>query len=304
MEIVMNTGRLDLAQIYVAKLRNDPEYMIEFVDACDSSVGDRSKKWVIVLSTQFGCPVNCLMCDAGGSFKGNLSFSELKFQVESVFAAHEELNPNSCEKLKIQFARMGEPSLNDEVLDFLMWLKDQYPNVIPCLATIIPRSREQWFARLLEVRDHFSDFQLQFSINSSDTDYRDWLMPFPKMEWEWLGAYGKNFFRAGQRKIALNFAICPEIPVQAAAMRECFDPAYFLIKLTPVNPTGAGFENRLTIAEDRQTVEQLIQSKSREFEELGFRVIQSIGNMEENLIGSNCGQAVRALKTLEFAAWQ
>lgn len=297
MEILMNTGRPDLAQVYVAKMRDDPEYLVEFVDACGSKAGDRRSKWVIIISTQFGCPVKCLMCDAGGEFKGNLTLQDLKSQVETVFSAHHEINPVECAKLKIQFARMGEPSLNDEVLELLLWLKDRYPNVIPCIATMTPHGRERWFDRLLEIRELFHDFQLQFSINSTDDAYRDKLMPYPKMSWEWLGDYGKKFYRQGQRKVCLNFAISPDIPVDAHGLRDYFDPNCFVVKLTPVNPTSAGFENQLTIAEDRATAERILQRKSAEFQSMGFRVIQSIGDMEENLIGSNCGQAVRQMKT-------
>ena len=127
MELVSHTGRPDLAQIFVAKMRDSADYMVEFVDACDPTVGDRRRKWVIVISTQFGCPVKCLMCDAGGEFRGNLSFQEITSQVETVLAAHGDIDPDQCDKLKIQFARMGEPSLNDAVLDVLAWLRTSVP---------------------------------------------------------------------------------------------------------------------------------------------------------------------------------
>ena len=227
MHIVSKTGNPDVAEVYVANMRNDADYLIEFVDACDTSVGPRLSKWVIVLSTQFGCPVKCLMCDAGGSFRGNLTLEDLMFQVQTVIAAHEDLDPHACSKLKVQFARMGEPSLNDQVPEFMLWLKNTYPRVIPCIATIAPRSRDAWFERLLEVRDGFDDFQLQLSINSTDEQYRDRLMPYPKMSWEWLAAYGKSFFRQGQRKVALNFAICPEIPVLPAGFGKSLRPQPF-----------------------------------------------------------------------------
>ncbi|MHB8202482.1 MAG: radical SAM protein [Desulfomonilaceae bacterium] len=292
----MKTGRLNLANVYVARMRDDPEYLVEFVDACGSNNGDRSRKWVIVISTQFGCPVKCLMCDAGSEFKGNLTFQDLKFQVMTVLSAHNEIDPQKCSKLKIQFARMGEPSLNDAVLELLLWLKDRYPNVIPCIATMTPHGRDRWFDRLLEIRDHFCDFQLQLSINSTDDAYRDKLMPYPKMKWRWLGDYGKKFFRRYQRKVCLNFALSPDIPVNADRLRDYFDPSYFLVKLTPINPTTVGSENQLTIVDDRSAADGILRRKSAEFESVGFFVIQSIGDMEENLIGSNCGQAVRQMK--------
>ncbi len=297
MEVLAHTGKIDLAQIYVARMRDDLDYLVEFVDACDRNAGDRREKWVIIISTQFGCPVKCLMCDAGGEFKGNLKFEELVFQVQSVIDAHPELAPHQCGKFKIQFARMGEPSLNDEVLKVLSWIHESHPKAIPCIATMLPRGREQWFDKLLTVRERFHDFQLQFSINSTDDSYRDILMPYPKMSWHYMAEYVKDFYRQGQRKVCLNFALCPEIPVNPEAARDYFDPEFAVIKLTPLNPTITGQENRMTSMMDSSAAEPLLARKSQEFARLGFSVIQSIGNMDENLIGSNCGQAVRKLRS-------
>jgi 23S rRNA (adenine2503-C2)-methyltransferase len=296
MEIVSHTGRPELAQVFVARMRDNADYLVEFVDACDPTLGDRRRKWVIVISTQFGCPVKCLMCDAGGSFKGNLSYQEISSQVETVLAAHRDIDLDQCEKLKIQFARMGEPSLNDAVLEVLSWLNDFCPRVIPCIATITPAGREAWFAQMLQIRDCFRDFQLQLSVNSTDDAYRDTLMPYPKMSWEWMAAYGRNFYRQDRRKVCLNFALSPEIPVNAEATRDYFDPEHFVVKLTPLNPTTAGQENGMSPVENRVDAECRVARKAEEFQRLGFSVIESIGDMEENLIGSNCGQAVRRLR--------
>jgi 23S rRNA (adenine2503-C2)-methyltransferase len=291
-DILNMTGRPELAQVYVARLRNDPDCLVEFVDACDRSIGDRRQKWVIIVSSQLGCPVRCLMCDAGGHYRGNLSHDELKGQIEAVLAAHQDLDPQACPKLKVQFARMGEPSLNDDVLTTIEWLADEYPNVIPCLATIVPAGREAWFERLLKVRDRFRDFQLQLSINSSDPKTRDRLMPYPKMPLAWVAEFGWRFFRPGQRRPILNFALCPDVPVQADAIRTIFDPRFFAVKLTPLNPTRTGEANQMPVTEERQVLDHELGVKAREFEALGFPVILSIGDLEENQIGSNCGQAV------------
>lgn len=297
MEILAHTGRIDLAQIYVARMRDDLDYLVEFVDACDRNAGDRRDKWVIIISTQFGCPVKCLMCDAGGEYRGNLNFDELVFQVRSVIDGHPDLDPHQCGKLKIQFARMGEPSFNDEVLKVLSWLHDTYPKAIPCIATMMPRGRYQWFDELLTMRERFHDFQLQLSINSTDDSHRDTLMPYPKMSWSWMAEYVKQFHRPGQRKVCLNFALCDEIPVSAEAARDYFDPAFAVIKLTPLNPTATGQQNGMTSIISPSAAEPLLARKSEEFTRLGFSVIRSIGDMEENLIGSNCGQAVKELRS-------
>ncbi len=296
MHILERTGKPELAEVYVARRVEQTDRLLEFVDACDQTVGDRRAKWVIVVSTQYGCPVKCLMCDAGGDFKGNVTKEELAFQVETVFMAYPDLDPTQCGKLKVQFARMGEPSLNDAVPAFLLYLKQRCPNVIPCIATIVPAYREAWFDRLSNLRDLFHDFQLQFSVNSTDDSTRDKLMPYPKMPWEWLAEYGKHFYRGGRRKVCLNFALTTDVPVAPDRVRQTFDPDYFAIKLTPLNPTVTGRENGMKPTETMSAAEYMLRAKAEEFRALGFDVVQSIGNMEENVIGSNCGQAVRRLR--------
>ena len=293
MNILQVTGKPELARVYVASLRNDPTNLVEFVDACSPSIGDRRKKWVIIISSQLGCPVTCLMCDAGGGFKGNLSSAEMLGQIKAVVADN-GLDPNACAKFKVQFARMGEPALNAQVLTALRELSVLYPRVIPCIATIGPKDSSRWFSELLIVRDLFRDFQLQFSVNSTDEALRDVIMPYPKMSLSQLADYGQCFYRPGQRKVVLNFALQPQWPLDAVDLRKAFDPKYFAVKLTPTNPTGTGSRNCLDINEDLDTINSKMEEKARDLERQGFLVIRSVGELEENKIGSNCGQAVRS----------
>jgi 23S rRNA (adenine2503-C2)-methyltransferase len=287
LEVLNKTGRPGLAEVYLGAVRNDPERLVEFVDACDPAAGDRGAKWVIIVSTQLGCPVGCLMCDAGRRYQGNLSAAEILAQVEQIVTANGR-DPNACAKFKVQFARMGEPALNDEVLRALWRLKDLYPAVIPCIATIAPAGRERWFGTLLGLRDYFRDFQLQVSINSTDPGQRDRLMPYPKMPWETMARFGRSFYRPGQRKPVLNFAVCGDWELDAGILSRHFDPRWFAVKLTPLNPTSAGTGNGF--GDDPGA--RLLESRARELSARGFDVIVSVGHQEENLIGSNCGQAV------------
>jgi len=71
-----------------------------------------------------------------------------------------------------------------------------------------------------------------------------------------------------------------------------FDPQKFLIKITPLNPTYRAQENQLSsyIDPSRQDEEDpLVES----LQETGYQVIVSIGELEENQIGSNCGQYIK-----------
>jgi 23S rRNA (adenine2503-C2)-methyltransferase len=292
--MIGKNGRKDLANVYLAEIKNG--LMVEFVDSCDPLVGGRDKKWVIVVSSQFGCPVGCLMCDAGGNFKGNLDRGQIIGQIKRVFEESPELDPRKCGKLKIQFARMGEPALNDAVIDAIHWLAEEYPGAMPCIATMAPAGRGQWFESLLNASQRFSDIQLQFSMNTTDPEMREQLIPYPKMSWPQVADLGKRFYRPGRRKPSLNFALSPGIPVEADRITDYFDPEYFAIKLTPLNPTATAGENLLECVNSFERAKLLVAEKAKEFSVLGYQVIESIGNMEENEIGSNCGQMVRKYK--------
>ncbi len=289
--VMDKTGRHGLAEVYLASVRGDPNLLVEFVDACDPDLGGRDQKWVVIVSTQLGCPVNCQMCDAGRRFQGNLSDAEILAQVDRVVAANGR-DPASSAKFKVQFARMGEPALNSEVLRALWRLKERYPGVIPCVATVGPADRRRWFSTLLGLRDYFRDFQLQFSINSTDPAQRDRLMPYPKMDWRELALIGRSFYRPGLRKPALNFAVCGEWELDAAKLARWFDPRWFAVKLTPLNPTAAASDNGLPDAGCAPAAGILLEAKAGELSRRGFDVIVSVGDPAENEIGSNCGQAV------------
>jgi len=61
------------------------------------------------------------------------------------------------EKFKIQFARIGEPALNSNVLKVLKELPKKYeaPGIIPCVSTIAPNSTNSFFEKLLTIKDKY-----------------------------------------------------------------------------------------------------------------------------------------------------
>jgi 23S rRNA (adenine2503-C2)-methyltransferase len=65
----------------------------------------------------------------------------------------------------------------------------------------------------------------------------------------------------------------------------------YLVKLTPVNPTSRATQNNLASHIDPSRPETAA-SVTRALTEAGYDVIVSIGEAEENEIGSNCGQYV------------
>lgn len=293
MKIVATAGTEEIAQVYVAEFAGGKR--VEFCESVQPPF-PRRKKWVLIVSTLFGCPVGCLMCDAGQTYEGRLSAEQILAQIDFLVNGRYSDGVIDVEKFKIQFARMGEPAFNTAVLDVLEALRNRYraPGLIPSLSTIAPARREPFFERLLEIKkSHYAAgaFQFQFSVHSTDDAWRDRLAPVRKWSFSEMAAYGERFFETGDRKITLNFALAREAPVEPSILTRFFDPGRFLIKITPLNPTYKASEQGLSsyLAPCAQGADDaVVEGLRRE----GYDVIVSIGEVEENRIGSNCGQYV------------
>ncbi|MFQ5998340.1 MAG: radical SAM protein [Candidatus Bathyarchaeia archaeon] len=295
MELIATNGRGDIATVFVA--RTDNGKLLEFVESFEPSIPIH-KKWVTILSVMHGCPVGCLMCDAGRNFGGNLSKDDMLAQVDYVVERRFPDRRIPTEKWKIQFARMGEPSFNNAVLEVLEALPHRYdaPGLIPSISTIAPAGRDKFFELLLKLKNRYysgARFQLQFSIHTTDFEKRNMLIPSKKLSLEKIGKYSNNFFEDGDRKITLNFAMIKGYPIDPEIIDQHFSPEKVLIKITPLNPTEKAHANQLASALDPEN-EESIQDLVNRFRLFDFDVIVSIGNLQENQIRSNCGQYVDA----------
>jgi len=290
MKIVASTGKSDIATVYVAE--TDSGRLIEFVESVQPPI-PRHEKWVIIVSTLYGCPVRCRFCDAGHEYAGRLSRDDIVSQIDFLIGNRFGGRAVPVRKFKIQFARMGEPAFNPAVLDVLDELPNLYnaPGLLPSLSTVAPAGTDGFFKRLLVIKreNYRRRFQLQFSIHTTDPEKRDWLIPTKKWNFARVAEYGDRFHEDGWRKIALNFALADGLPVDPAVLLGFFDPRRFIIKITPVNPTHQSTKNNLASAIQHNDHHN---RKVNELREAGYDVIVSIGESEENFIGSNCGQYI------------
>ncbi len=291
MKVIASTGREDIARVYIGDFSSKRQ--VEFVESIQPPI-PREEKWVLIISTLFGCPVGCRICDAGQNYQGPLSREELLAQIDFLIRQRYPNGKVPVKKFKIQFARMGEPALNPAVLEVLRELPNRYhaPGLMPSLSTVAPRGSEDFFSKLIGIKQELypgGRFQLQFSLHSTDETHRDRLVPIRKWSLGEIADFGTRFREDGDRKITLNFALARDVPLEAKVLLSHFSPEDFLIKVTPLNPTyraqEAGLESYL----------QLIDPKKRyavldSLREAGYQVLVSIGEPEENQIGSNCGQ--------------
>ncbi|RKZ21053.1 radical SAM protein [bacterium] len=296
MRVIFEKGSEDIAKVYVLELDRG---VVECVESLDPLL-PREKKWVCIVSTLYGCPIKCRMCDAGGEYKGKLTKEEILAQIDFLVKKRFGKDGVKTEKWKLQFARMGEPSLNPAVLEVLKVLPSIYPvpSLIPSISTVAPEGTDEFFENLVEIKNALypdGRFQLQFSIHTTDERKRDEIIPVRKWNFEKIGEYGKRFYKPGDRKITLNFAPSQELPLEPSRLRKYFDPEVFLVKITPLNPTEKvkkkGLVSMINPFDEEKT--RFIVSM---FEKEGYTTILSIGELRENLIGSNCGQYVTLLR--------
>jgi 23S rRNA (adenine2503-C2)-methyltransferase len=192
---------------------------------------------VLLVSTMFGCPVGCLMCDAGGHYHGKPSREEILEQVDFLVEKRYPDGNIPCEQFKIQFARMGEPSLNMQVLDVLEELPRRYHarGLLPSISTVAPAGTDRFFDRLVEIKQAFypgGHFQFQVSLHTTDLELRDRFIPVKKWSLDRIAKYGERFYAPGDRKLTLNFALAQGMPVDPTILLSYFDPHIFLVKIT------------------------------------------------------------------------
>jgi len=293
MKIVASAGNPDIAMVYVADFNGG---LVECVEAIQPP-RTREEKWVLMISTLFGCPISCQMCDAGGHYRGKLTESEMYAQIDYLINQRYPDGFVPSKQLKIQFARMGEPALNPEVLDLLETLpgKLNAPGLLPSVSSIAPHGTDDFFERMTDIKNRVypdGKFQFQFSIHTTDQQLRDELIPVKKWDFQKMATFGEKYYKPGDRKITLNFALAKQSPIQSDILLKYFNPDRFLIKITPLNPTYQAESTGLKSYVDPESRSENYPILD-ELREAGYQVILSIGEQEENLIGSNCGQYVQ-----------
>lgn len=292
MRVIQKLGREDIAIVYVAQ--SDKGHRIEFVESVEPPI-PHEQKWVNIISTLYGCPVGCSMCDAGIHYRGKLSREELLYQIDYLVDKRFPDRTVPVDKWKIQFARMGDPAFNMNVIDVLNTIPERYdaPGFMPSISTVAPKNTDRFFSGLLEASAQYHGrFQFQFSIHSTDPDIRRKLIPIDCMSFAEMAQYGEKFYLPGGRKITLNFVMMESVPVDSKLLRKQFNSDIFLIKITPLNPTYTAKMNELASCFSQDEREMQVVNSLRDE---GYEVIVSQGELEENAIGSNCGQFVAAM---------
>ena len=258
-------------------------------------------KWVITISTQYGCSMNCKFCDVPKVGKGlNATYSDLENQVFSAIKLHPEVG--ATKRLNIHYARMGEPTWNNNVLDYsrdLLKSIRPYLNrslVHPVISTMLPKNNKnlnEYLNDWVEIKNETfrGSAGLQFSINSTNDDQRQEMFSGNSLNLEEISKIGEMLDAPKGRKYALNFALADNFEINPEKLRDLFNPNKFMVKITPIHITSSTKQNKLQTSKgyfDYSPYRKIEQSLIKN----GFDVLVFIPSIEEDTSRITCGNAI------------
>jgi adenine C2-methylase RlmN of 23S rRNA A2503 and tRNA A37 len=203
-------------------------------------------------------------------------------------------------KVKIGFARMGEPSWNlTAVLNTMRRLPEISKelgkdfNWLPCFNSILPR-KAPCLDEVLEVkeRDYKGFLHLQISCNSTDEEKRKELFDGAKVLTLEEIITHLNKHQITNRTVTLNFIVMKGVELNVQKLKKMgLNKEKFSVKLIPLNHTKNGEDHQLETLANYSNYQKLIKLRD-EFKSFGIpTVMDAIARCEE--AGLCCGQTVQ-----------
>lgn len=265
-----------------------------------------SEKWVITLSTQYGCPQKCTFCQVPNiPFKGNASFDDLKKQLYEAIAKFPTVK--YTDRLNIHFARMGEPILNPDVFRFSIWLdecKQQIQKetgvrievIHPVLTTSLPRrykALEEMLLAWTEIKNIRFRGQagLQISVNSTNEEQRQQMFGGESLTLEQFSEIAKKFPAPISRKYCLNFAYANGFEVDGVKLAKLFNPEHWMCKITPIHNNDVCRQNGISTI-DGYTSYHSYKEPEESLKAAGFDVLVFVPSMDEEHGLVTCGNLI------------
>lgn len=254
------------------------------------------EKWVITISTQYGCSMGCNFCDVPKVGPGkNATFKDLIKQVLTGITLHPEVE--TTKRLNVHFARMGEPTWNPHVLDAAKWIKEHIDpeyKVHPVVSTMMPCHNE-WLKTFVHTwmriknRLYKGEAGLQLSINSTNETERSIMFNRNACTLEEIAKTMEGIVPSG-RKVTLNFAVA-NYEVDPSVLTKYFDPDEYIIKLTPMHKTKTALENEVQTPGDYTTYYSY-KDIEESLKKAGYDVLVFIASDYEDLSRITCGNAI------------
>ena len=270
-----------------------------------------TEKWVVTISTQYGCSMNCKFCDVPMVGKGrNATLVDLHNEVLLALEQHPEVH--ATKRLNIHYARMGEPTFNDAVLQHAREIRKAIrPHigrslVHPVISTMLPRANKNLVKFLqdwCEIKnyDFRGDAGLQFSINSTCDEQREYLFSGNSLSLAEISEIGNLLPMPIGRKYALNFALADDSIIDGKLLAELFSPQKFMCKITPLHRTNSSIENNIVTTDGYEAFTPY-KPIEQDLKDNGFDVIVFVPSYDEDNGLITCGNAILSgkLPTSEY----
>lgn len=264
------------------------------------------EKWVITLSTQYGCPMQCTFCDVPNvDFKGNATLNDLWQQLRRAISLFPGVN--YTERLNIHFARMGDPIFNEAVFEFSesLWIDkrlwqietDLRAEVVhPVLTTSLPKRMKQLESRLrrwCDIKNGLYNGQagLQFSINSTSDEQREQMFGGMSLSLSEFAKLAERLPPPVSRKYCLNFAYSTDFEIDADLLTSMFDTGKFMAKITPIHNNEACGKNGIRTVGGYEDWAPYRRPES-ELRAAGWDVLVFVPSIDEEDGLVTCGNAV------------
>ena len=261
-----------------------------------------TEKWVITISTQYGCSMKCNFCDVPLVGRGiNATALDLEYEIIEGLKLFPEIK--ATKRLNIHFARMGEPTFNFNILKIAYGLQDIIRPYIgnslihPVVSTMLPKRNKKLIEFLntwaIDIKNNrFRGCAgLQLSINSTNDIQRNKMFGGCSLSLTEISDIGKNLPIPVGRKYALNFALADDYEVNAERLKNLFNPEKFMVKITPLHLTKSCKNNKIRTSNgyNKFTPYKKIEE---DLKSVGFDVLVFIPSYDEDLSRITCGNAI------------
>lgn len=289
-------------------------YTREINGVSNGEIMPLSEKWVITISTQYGCPMKCNFCDVPNlKFNGNASFEDMKQQLYKAISLFPDVK--YTERLNVHFARMGDGSFNKEVLDFSLWMYENKHQIKkdtglsievlhPVFTTMFPKNNKakaivaSW-AENIKNEVYNGQAGLQISINSTNEDQRNIMFNGMQTSLEEIAEFAKALPEPIGRKYCLNFAYATGNEVDGEKLAKLFNPEYWMCKITPIHNNTACKKNDIKTV-DGYSSYYPYKEPEENLKAAGFDVLIFIPSQDEEDGIITCGNAILAGSELKI----
>lgn len=272
------------------------------IHGVENTAVDLSKKWVATISTQKGCPMHCKFCDVPKfGFYGNASIEDMERQIRTIIEGE---SIKETDRFNVHFARMGEPTWNENVLAFGLALKGIAKSaglvaktIHPVVSTMLPKANSKLgnFLQIwCSIKNEFYNREagLQLSINSTDDGQRSELFSSRSLSLTEISRLADKLPMPVGRKYTLNFPVTAQTILDARKLSELFDKDKFIVKITPIHETTSAIESGLQIT--GYTDYDVYRHFEQPLLEEGWDVIVFVPSKEEDSDRITCGNALIA----------